>query len=82
MYSGCGSKDTIGPMKDTSQWIVNIGLTAGFIGLSVLGLALMAMAVTLETTIPYRVVVFILGAGGLVIGLGYVGRLRHQQGAT
>lgn len=64
--------------RTVSQWVITAGLLAGFVGLAVLGIALISMAVTLPAGILNRVVVFILGVGGLLVGVGYVRIVRNR----
>lgn len=57
---------------------IQVALAVGFIGIGVLGLTLLGLAVTLPATLLERIVVVILGVGGIVIGFGYLQTVRTQ----
>lgn len=51
--------------------VLKIGIAVGFLGLGVLGLALIGLALILPTAILSRLVVILLGVGGIGIAIGY-----------
>lgn len=52
--------------------LIQAGLAAGFLGLGVLGIALIAMALVHPGSPVKRLLVIVLGLGGLAIAAGYV----------
>ncbi len=54
------------------QYVIQLGIAAAFLGLAVLGLGLMVGAVWYPTGVFWGIVVFLLGAFGVLLAGGYV----------
>lgn len=57
-------------LRTVGELIGTVALAVGFAGLGVLGIALMYMSVAFDTTILWRIVVFLLGFFGFIVAVG------------
>lgn len=69
----------MGPVKSAGIALARIALAGGFIGLGLLGVGLAAMALFLAGPVPQRIVVLVLGLGGIVIASGFVLVVRNRS---
>lgn len=68
----------MGTARTAGTTAIQVALAVGFIGIGVLGLTLLGLAVTLQAVLLERIVVVILGIGGIVIAIGYLQTVRTQ----
>lgn len=54
------------------QYVIQLGIAAGFLGLGLLGVGLMVGAAWYPTGILWGIVVFFLGLFGVLLAAGYV----------
>lgn len=54
------------------QYVIQLGIAAGFLGLGVLGIGLMAGAIWYPTGVLWGIVVFLLGFFGVALAAGYL----------
>lgn len=57
-------------LESLGRLIGKLTLVVGFIGIGILGIALMVMAVSFPTSIIWRIVVFAMGILAVLIALG------------
>lgn len=59
----------MGATSSTLAGLVRLGIIAGFVGLGLLGIALIGFSITFPAAFGERVVVFLLGAFAFVIAV-------------